>query len=52
VKYLVENGADVNAKTYSDGGTPLWWAKQSLEENDPVISFLESIGALEIGPEL
>jgi ankyrin repeat protein len=52
VKYLVENGADVNAKTNNAGGTPLWWAKKSLEENDPVISFLESIGALEIGPEL
>ncbi|KAG7361234.1 2-oxyglutarate/Fe(II) oxygenase [Nitzschia inconspicua] len=52
VKFLVENGADVNAKTSEAGGTPLWWAKQNLEDNDPVISFLESIGALEIGPEL
>jgi Ankyrin repeats (many copies) len=52
VKYLVENGADVNAKTTKGGGTPLWWAKQNLEDEDPVISFLESIGALEIGPEL
>ena len=52
MKYLVENGADVNAKTGNAGGTALWWAKQNLEETDPVISFLESIGALEIGPEL
>lgn len=52
VKYLVENGADVNARTHGEGGTPLWWAKQTLEDNDPVISFLESIGALEVGPEL
>ena len=52
VKYLVEQGADVNAKTKGAGGSALWWAKQSLEDEDPVVSFLESVGALEIGPDL
>ena len=52
VKYLVENGVDVNAKTRDNGGTALWWAKQSLDEDHPVIAFLESMGALEIGPDL
>ena len=52
VKYLVEQGADINAKTKGAGGSALWWAKQSLEDEDPVVSFLESVGALEIGPDL
>lgn len=52
VKYLVENGADVNATTGSDGGTALYYARQRLDENHPVISFLESLGALETGPDL
>ena len=45
-------GADINAKTKGAGGSALWWAKQSLEDEDPVVAFLESIGALEIGPDL
>jgi len=52
VKYLVENGADVNATTGSDGGTALYYARRVLEENHPVISFLESLGALDTGPDL
>ena len=52
VKLLVENGGDVDAKTYSTGGTVLWWAKQALSEDHPVVEFLESMGALEAGPEL
>jgi ankyrin repeat protein len=52
VKYLVENGADVNAKTGARGGTPLYLAKSYLEEDNPVIAFLESVGALEVGPDL
>jgi prolyl 4-hydroxylase len=53
VKYLVEAGADVNAKTHPDhGATPLWWAREEHEEDHPVIEFLESIGALEAGPDL
>jgi hypothetical protein len=52
VKLLVDNGADFNVKTYGTGGTALWWAKQAHGEEHPVIEFLESLGALEAGPEL
>lgn len=51
VKLLVENGADVHAKTYG-AGTALWWAKQSHDADHPVIQFLESLGAPDAGPEL
>jgi hypothetical protein len=52
VKYLIENGADANATTSSTGGTALWWAKKELGADHPVVEFLESLGALEAGPEL
>ena len=52
VKFLVSNGADPNARTGEAGGTALYWAKKTLDEDHPVISFLESIGGLEIGPDL
>ena len=52
VKLLVENGADVNSKTAGTGGTVLWWAKQSLDSDHPVVEFLEEMGALDAGPEL
>ena len=52
VKLLVENGADLSARTAGDGGTALWWAKQEYDENHPVVKFLEEIGALDVGPEL
>lgn len=53
VKLLVQNGADVNAKTSNGGGgTALWWAKREHEEDHPVVQFLESVGASEAGPEL
>ena len=52
VKLLVEHGADINVKSYGSGATALWWAKQTHEEDHPVIAFLESLGALEAGPEL
>ena len=51
VKYLVENGADLNDIT-GTGGTALYLAKKQLEPDNPVISYLESLGALEIGPDL
>jgi len=52
VKYLVEKGADPNVKSHGTGATALYWAKQRHPEDHPVIEFLESIGALEAGPEL
>lgn len=51
VKYLIDQGADANATT-STGGTVLYWAKKHHEEDHPVIEFLESIGALDAGPDL
>jgi len=52
VKYLVLNGADVNAKTGQGGGTALYYAKKNFEQDHPVIAFLEGLGALEDGPDL
>jgi prolyl 4-hydroxylase len=52
VKLLVEHGADINVKSYGSGATALWWAKQTHGDDHPVIEFLESLGALEAGPEL
>ena len=52
VKLLIENGADVSARTGEDGGTALWWAKQTHGDDNEVVKFLEEIGALDIGPEL
>lgn len=52
VKLLVENGADLSARTAGDGGTALWLAKQTFEADHPVVQFLEELGALDIGPEL
>lgn len=46
LKYLVEKGSDINAVT-KDGGTVLWWAKNTLDEGSPVISYLEELGAKE-----
>ncbi|MGK3746959.1 MAG: hypothetical protein ACI90V_013822 [Bacillariaceae sp.] len=55
VKYLVENGANINAVTGSGiggGGSALYLAKQKFDADHPVVAFLESIGAIETGPDL
>jgi hypothetical protein len=52
VKYLITNGADANATTGTNGGTALWWAKKELGADNPVVEFLETLGALEAGPDL
>lgn len=46
LKYLLENGADLNAVT-KEGGNVLWWAKKVLDKDHPVILYLISIGATE-----
>jgi ankyrin repeat protein len=50
LKYLVDKGADVGAMT-KEGGSVLWWAKKSLEKDDPVIAYLEEIGAPDLQSE-
>jgi hypothetical protein len=53
VKYLIESGADANEKTGDgSGGTALYWAKKKLEPDNAVIAYLESLGALDAGPDL
>jgi Ankyrin repeats (3 copies) len=44
LEYLVNMGADLAAKT-NKGGTPLWWAKKTLQWGHPVIEYLQNIGA-------
>jgi hypothetical protein len=49
VKYLVDMGADIGAKT-SNGGTPLWWGKRILPADNEVVPYLIGISAPEEGP--
>lgn len=50
VKYLINMGADIGARTHN-GGSPLWWAKRTLPKGHPTINYLEQIGAPEEGEE-
>ncbi len=43
IKFLVELGADVSARTMN-GGSPLYWAKQN-DNNQEAVAYLESINA-------
>jgi len=45
IRFMVERGADVTARTIN-GGSALYWAKQSDNKNkDDVVAYLESINA-------
>jgi len=51
VKYLVEQGANVNERTNKNrGGNPLFWAEQMLKSDDETIKFLKSKGAVSLAP--
>ena len=51
VELLLSSGADINARTnFGDGGTPLYWAQE--EGHSQLADWLESLGAISIGPEL
>ena len=55
VKHLVANGADVNEITGHEGEggvSSLFLAIEEHGEDHPIVEFLESVGALMIGPEL
>jgi len=53
VKLLVDGGADVNEMTnHGKGYSLLTLAKQFHDEDHKIIDFLQSFGALELGPEL
>jgi len=53
VKLLVEHGADVNIRTHGGhGATPLYIAEHNNGGFHPVVRYLKSLGALNLGPEL
>lgn len=51
MKYLMENGADKDELT-GVGETALWWAKHEHGADHPAVTYLEELGALEMGPDL
>jgi len=53
VHFLHRHGADINKRTSSGrGGTALHLARQHHGQRHAVVQLLESLGALDIGPEL
>ena len=53
VELLVSHGADLNARTHGGhGATPLYIAEHSNGGYHPVVRYLKSLGALNLGPEL
>eukprot|EP00978_Attheya_sp_CCMP212_P000967 scaffold2027_cov52-Attheya_sp.AAC.2 len=53
VELLVKHGAELNLRTDEGfGGTALWTAIEEHGEDHPVVDFLQSVGALSIGPDL
>jgi len=53
LELLLENGADLNARTHKGNGvSPLRIAREALGNEHAVVKFLEDLGAEEFGPEL
>lgn len=53
VQLLVEHGADLNSRTHGGhGATPLYVAEHNNGGFHPVVRYLKSLGALNLGPEL
>ena len=53
VKFLVEQGGAINARTnQGKGGNVLWWAMEAHGKDHPVVKFLLSKGAVVVEPEL
>mmetsp|Transcript_20580 Transcript_20580/g.23857 ORF Transcript_20580/g.23857 Transcript_20580/m.23857 type:complete len:473 (-) Transcript_20580:131-1549(-) len=51
VQLLLEQGANINEKTYT-GETPLWWAEKIHGEEHSLVKLLRDLGALSLGSEL
>ncbi|KAL9184657.1 hypothetical protein ACHAXT_012627 [Thalassiosira profunda] len=53
VELLIEHGADLNSRTHGGhGATPLYIAQKNNGGFHPVVRYLKSLGALDLGPEL
>ena len=53
VQYLVDKGSDVNARTENGvGGSALWWAIKSHNQDHEIVKLLEGLGAKNTPPEL
>ena len=51
IKYLIEEGANVNVRTnFGRGASPLWWAEERNGYNHESASVLRKAGAKRIGP--
>jgi len=51
VEYLLKEGADVNARTgHGKGGSALWWAKKTLDDDHPTVVLLVKNGGVAIAP--
>ena len=51
-EFLIRHGSDKNARTNGGkGGSVLWWARNSHDDDHPMIEYLEEIGAEDIEPE-
>ena len=44
LRFLLDQGADVGAQT-SGGGSVLYWARRNLQDNHPLVQYLEDTGA-------
>ncbi|KAG7351499.1 pfs, nacht and ankyrin domain containing protein [Nitzschia inconspicua] len=52
IEYLLEEGAQVNARTNNgSGGTALYWAEKEPKKNSKAIAVLKKYGAVNIPPE-
>ena len=53
VELLIGHGADLNSRTHGGhGATPLYIAEQNNGGFHPVVRYLKSLGALNLGPDL
>ena len=53
VKFLIERGSNVNARTEGGrGGSALWWAMEEHGEENDVVELLKAHGAKHIAPNV